>query len=83
MRIQGSIPQAFVFFRKDNHLFRYDKEIHAFLSTAWMIFVKCYPFYIEAIKAFQKKYKLEQYNLKQIDKYLWQLGKHYFNRYNK
>lgn len=44
--------------------------------------LKCYPLYLQAIKAFQKKYGLEQYNLKQMDQYLWQLGKHFFNPYS-
>ena len=29
---------------------------------------------------FQKKYGLEDFNLKQIDKYLWQLGKEKFSK---
>ncbi len=39
--------------------------------------LKRYPMFISIIKQFQEFYGLEQYNLKQIDKYLWQLGKAY------
>lgn len=39
--------------------------------------LKRYHIFISVIKNFQEFYGLEQYNLKQIDKYLWQLGKAY------
>ncbi len=39
-----------------------------------------YEKYKNIIIQFIKFYKLEKYNLKQIDKYLWQLGKEYFPR---
>lgn len=35
---------------------------------------KKYHQYAECIRAFRKFYKLEDYSLKQLDKYLWQLG---------
>lgn len=39
--------------------------------------LKRYHIFISVIKNFQEFYGLEQYNLKQIDRYLWQLGKAY------
>ena len=32
---------------------------------------------------FKSFYNLDEYNLKQIDQYLWQLGKEHFNKYKK
>lgn len=40
--------------------------------------LKDYKKFKETLIEFRKFYNLEQYNLKQIDKYLWQLGKEYF-----
>lgn len=42
--------------------------------------LKVYPQYREILNSFRKYYELEDFNLKQIDKYLWQLGKEYFPR---
>ena len=42
--------------------------------------LKHYPTFIMVIHDFQKCYNLESYNLKQMDKYLWQLGKEYYPR---
>jgi hypothetical protein len=39
-----------------------------------------YSRYRDIIIEFQQFYGLKKYNLKQIDKYLWQLGKEYFPR---
>jgi hypothetical protein len=36
---------------------------------------------MSVIKAFQQKFGLMQYDFKQLDQYLWQLGKWYFNQY--
>lgn len=43
--------------------------------------LKDYGTYMSAISAFQQKFGLKQYNIKQLDQYLWQLGKWYFNNY--
>jgi len=43
--------------------------------------LKDYDIYMNAIYGFQKKYGLTDYNIKQLDQYLWQLGKWYFNQY--
>lgn len=42
--------------------------------------LKDYDTYMMAIKAFQQRYGL-QYSIKELDMYLWQLGKWYFNPY--
>ena len=43
--------------------------------------LKDYETYMSVIRAFQQKFGLMQYNIKQLDQYLWQLGKWYFNQY--
>lgn len=45
--------------------------------------LKDYSKFISIIKQFKKHYKLSKFTLKEIDKYLWQLGKEYFNNTNK
>lgn len=42
--------------------------------------LKHYPTFIMVIHDFQKCYNLESYNLKQMDEYLWQVGKEYYPR---
>ena len=42
--------------------------------------LKDYKRYKEILLDFRKVYGLEAFNLKQIDKYLWQLGKEYFKK---
>ncbi len=56
------------FKRKDNFLNFFKKDL------------KIYPKYREILIGFRNYYKLNNYNLKQIDKYLWQLGKEHFPR---
>ena len=43
--------------------------------------LKDYETYMSVIRAFQQRFGLMQYNIKQLDQYLWQLGKWYFNKY--
>lgn len=43
--------------------------------------LKDYDIYMSVIRAFQQRFGLMQYNIKQLDQYLWQLGKWYFNQY--
>lgn len=43
--------------------------------------LKDYSKYMSVIRAFQQCFGLMQYNIKQLDQYLWQLGKWYFNNY--
>ena len=40
--------------------------------------LKEYKKFKEVLLAFKKYYNLNDYNLKDIDRYLWQLGKEYF-----
>ena len=40
--------------------------------------LKTYHKFIDILNAFQAFYGLEQYNKKDLDRYLWQLGKRYF-----
>lgn len=40
--------------------------------------LRSYPLYKKILMDFRKFYQLESFNLKQIDKYLWQAGKKYF-----
>ena len=43
--------------------------------------LKTYQSYTDVILAFRKFYGLDSFTVKEIDKYLWQLGKEAFNRY--
>lgn len=44
--------------------------------------LKQYPKFMDVLNHFQSFYELEQYNKKDLDRYLWQLGKRYFpNKY--
>ena len=46
--------------------------------------LKNYEKFKEILIEFRTFYALEEYNLKEIDKYIWQLGKRYFpNNYGK
>ena len=40
--------------------------------------LKVYPRFKELLIAFRSFYGLEQFSLKEVDKYIWQLGKDYF-----
>ncbi len=42
--------------------------------------LKNYPKFIKVLNAFQEFYHLEDFNKKDLDRYLWQLGKRYFPR---
>ena len=55
------------------HLKRYDKFDNFSAEE-----LKSYPKYKEILIRFRKYYGLESFDLKQIDKYLWQVGKKYF-----
>ena len=43
--------------------------------------LKIYPRFKSILEEFRRFYGLEQYDLKSLDKYLWQLGKTYFNKF--
>ena len=42
--------------------------------------LKNYPKFISVLDSFQEFYGLEEFNKKDLDRYLWQLGKRYFPR---
>ena len=44
--------------------------------------LKIYTRFKSILEEFRRFYHLEKYNLKKLDKYLWQLGKKHFNRFN-
>lgn len=44
--------------------------------------LKEYSSYYNIIQSFKSFYGLQEFSVKQIDKYLWQLGKEAFNKYN-
>lgn len=43
--------------------------------------LKIYTRFKSILEEFRRFYHLDKYNLKELDKYLWQLGKKYFNRF--
>lgn len=43
--------------------------------------LKNYTRFKSILEEFRSFYKLDKYNLKELDKYIWQLGKTYFNKY--
>ncbi|QRN86812.1 hypothetical protein JR334_00630 [Clostridia bacterium] len=43
--------------------------------------LKNYTRFKSILESFRKFYHLDRYNLKELDKYIWQLGKAYFNKY--
>lgn len=43
--------------------------------------LKNYTCFKSILEEFRSFYKLDKYNLKELDKYIWQLGKTYFNKY--
>ena len=43
--------------------------------------LKDYQTYMSVIHSFQQHFGLSQYSIKELDQYLWQLGKWYFNQY--
>lgn len=43
--------------------------------------LKNYTYFKSIIKEFRSFYELDKYNLKELDKYIWQLGKMHFGKY--
>ena len=43
--------------------------------------LKIYTRFKSILEEFRRFYHLDKYNLKELDKYLWQLGKKYFNSF--
>lgn len=76
------VPQEFAVY--DSYIaksLKHFKKIDKFSSYSKEE-LKIYSNFKKILKEFQMYYNLTQYNLKEIDKYLWQLGKEYFhNKY--
>lgn len=64
------VEQVLITMNKREHFSKFKRED-----------LKDYSIYMSAIRAFQQYFGLMQYNIKQLDQYLWQLGKWYFNNY--
>ena len=61
------VDQLLWYFRKNDNFSTFERED-----------LKVYGKFLNILKQFSEYYNLESFNLKQIDKYLWQAGKHYF-----
>ena len=61
------VEKVLMFFKKRDNFMSFKKED-----------LKNYQNFINILLQFKKFYKLEEYDFKSIDKYLWQLGKKYF-----
>jgi hypothetical protein len=63
------VEKILCYFRKKDNFFQFRNDE-----------LKDYSSFRNVLEEFRKYYKLENYNLKEIDKYLWQLGKENFQR---
>ncbi len=63
------VEKLLMYYKKENKFAKFTKKD-----------LKNYPSYKEILLAFREYYKLNEFNLKEIDKYLWQAGKDYFSR---
>lgn len=61
------VDKLLMFFKKNDKFFDFNKED-----------MKNYVSYRNILLKFRSFYNLEMFNLKEIDKYLWQAGKYYF-----
>jgi len=63
-----------------DEVLRYFRNVDGFTN-----FSNCdlrnYPRFKSILEEFRKFYHLDKYNLKQLDMYIWQLGKEYFNKF--
>lgn len=64
------VDQVLRYYRKVDHFAKFQNKD-----------LKNYVRFKSILKQFQQFYGLERYNLKQLDRYLWLLGKESFNRY--
>lgn len=65
------VEKVLLFFNKKDHFYNFSKND-----------LKDYIKFKKVLIEFKKFYNIDNYNLKEIDKYLWQLGKDYFpNKY--
>jgi hypothetical protein len=61
------VEKLLMYFKKKDKFYKFTKKD-----------LKYYPIYKNILVEFQQFYSLKRYNLKEIDKYLWQAGKKYF-----
>ena len=61
------VEKLLMYLKKEDHFSNFKKED-----------LKIYPKYRQILLEFQNFYGLQNYNLKEIDRYLWQAGKEYF-----
>ncbi len=65
------VEKVLKYFKKKDKLIKFNNDD-----------LKHYEFFKQILLDFQKAYNIEEYNLKDLDRYLWQLGKKYFpNKY--
>ena len=64
-----------------NKLLKYFRNRDGFMAFK-EVNLKEYSSYYNIIQSFKSFYGLQEFSVKQIDKYLWQLGKEAFNKYN-
>lgn len=63
------VEKLLMYFKKEDEFYKFKRSD-----------LKNYPNYRNILIEFQKHYGLKKYNLKEIDKYLWQAGKEYFRK---
>lgn len=61
------VEKVLIYFQKRDKFSRFKKEN-----------LKDYKIFKESLIKFKKFYNIDEYNLKEIDRYIWQLGKDYF-----
>ena len=65
------VEKVLKYFKKKDKLIKFNNDD-----------LKHYELFKQILLDFQKAYNIEEYNLKDLDRYLWQLGKKYFpNKY--
>lgn len=61
------VEKVLIYFQKQDNFAKFKKED-----------LKKYKLFKDALINFKKFYNIDEYNLKDIDRYIWQLGKDYF-----
>ncbi|GHV69323.1 hypothetical protein FACS1894199_17810 [Bacteroidia bacterium] len=77
-------PQAYPIFDSfvKKVLMYFQKEDNFYTRTFKQEELKVYIKFIDILQHFKQYYKLDKYDFKQLDKYLWQVGREYFpNKY--
>jgi hypothetical protein len=60
----GRVNKALSYFKKEYGFCEFRKKD-----------LKIYEKFVDILKEFKKKFRLDNYNFKELDKYLWQVGK--------